>query len=394
LSSDNQVIKDFEISKRINEAATSFNVTFITPLSPEEYDTGSEFQFIIDDPTLNDGFVAIDGIVGPVGRDKLNGNKIYSIEGYDSGRILQKQPFALNCTESGVENYTVLQLLNLILTDTGISIGRGENFNKLIVLNTSSESLDRFCGSWNTKEEAINSLFRQYSDLSGTKRIRWYIDNNGTFRWFELSSTRPEKEYIFSTDKRINAYKAKKDPDNIINSITGFYGPQEDDTSITLTDEDSIDRYGLCVGEPITEESMTYDQMENKLENELDQKAWPIWTVELELKGYYSYEPGMLIEFPDDDEYSSKTFTVTDISYKGELGITTTSLSLTTDESAVSIPNEFDTVEAIAKKVDKDSRAEVMIVESVGPGDRLRALSYSPGGQISKNVRNVGGNWR
>lgn len=126
MSKDNEVIKEYTISKRLGEASTSFTVTFVTPLAPDAYDTGEDFEFVITDPTLRDGYTKFRGKILSVERNDKDHNRIYGLSGSDVGRLLTRQPFTLDCSISDGEEYTVEEVIELILEETGITLGRGQ----------------------------------------------------------------------------------------------------------------------------------------------------------------------------------------------------------------------------------------------------------------------------
>ena len=115
MSETTDVMKEFDISTRINEGLTSFNITFNTPLAPSKYVTGSTFEFVLNDSTLRDEYVAITGVVESVERKNKDNNRIYGITGRDKGRLLVKNPFTLDSNTETPTTYTVLELLDLIL---------------------------------------------------------------------------------------------------------------------------------------------------------------------------------------------------------------------------------------------------------------------------------------
>lgn len=393
MSDITDIIKDFTISKRINEAATSFSITFNTSISPDEFATGETFEFTITDNTLYEGYTAISGIIEGIERDNKENNQIYKITGRDKGRLLLKQPYELDCnTETPTLNNTI-DILTSILTNTGITIGRGQKpLAETIYLTTDGTSKDRYCGSWNTKQDAINQLFNQYTRLSGASTFRWYIDVGGNFRWFELNTSRGNKEYIFNDDSRVLSFTVKEDATNIMNDITGFYGPEEDGTSVHIQNSTSITTYGLCYGQPVTETQMTQAEITTKLQREIDQKSVPIYSATLELDGFYDMEPGTQVLFPDDPYYDTTTFTIVDRTLKGEPGKPRTTFNLTTDPNSISITNEFEVIQATAQKEVQDNKAQIGVVESVpSSGDRFTALVAGQGSQTSIPARNVGG---
>lgn len=400
------VMKEFEISTRINEGLTSFNITFNTPLAPSKYVTGSTFEFVLNDSTLTDEYVAITGVVESVERKNKDNNRIYGLTGRDKGRLLVKNPFTLDSNTETPTTYTVPELLDLILTGTGITIGRGQTtLQKNITLTTDGEQPNRYCGSWSTKQEAINQLFAQYIRFSGAKKFRWWIDYSGYFRWFEVNTDRGSKTYFFDDDERIIDFTVKEDATSIINDLTGFYGDEEDQQSVHIQNTASIAKYGLCVGEPITETNMTLEEITAKVQREIDQKSIPIYTATLELSDFYSIDVGAQIMFPNDPYYSTTIFTVSDWKMsKSPEGSRKTTLNLTSDESVISIANEFEVIQATAKKEVQENKAVVGVVTEIpadgSSSDRCSvwipagsSLGYGGGGGSGSVVsaRNVGG---
>lgn len=396
MSKDKEVIKDFKISYRLNEATTTFQTTHSDPLSPDEYDTGKTFEFYVYDNTYEGDLVMITGIVEDVDMDGLNDNLVYGISGRDKGLSLVTQPFSLPCTEALAEQYTVEDLLELILEGTGITLGRGATpLSKRVVLNTSENSYNRFCGSWDTKEEAINQLFAQYSRIGGSKRFRWYINYAGYLRWFETNTERGGKEYIFDDDNRITKLTFKKSASSIVNEISGTYGDEDTGGSVTRTVAGSIAVYGRRVGSSINQQKYTQAQLITEIDKELAMKAWPIHTCQMTMHGMPSYEVGTQLKFPDNPKHSDKVFTITDYDITGDGGTVTTSYNATTDESAISIPNEFDTIEATAEQKVNNAKATVGMVVSIPDknDDRCIMRVKTKEGYVEKNVRNPGGKW-
>lgn len=400
MSDTTDVIKSFDISNRINEGVTSFNITFATPLNPNEYVSGSTFEFVLSDITLDDEYLALIGIVETVERQSKDHNRIYAISGRDKGRLLTKQPFSLDCDTENPRTYTVETLLNKILDGTGITIGRGQTeLDKKILLSTNGEEVKRFCGSWNSKQEAINQLFSQYMRFSGANKFRWFIDYSGSFRWFETSfHERLSNMYLFEDDERITNFTVKEDATGVQNYFVGFYGAEEDNTSVIVQDSTSISKFGKCYAEPITETDMSQDEITDKLNKELAQKKNAIYTASVEITGFYNIEPGTQIQFPNDPYYDEIKFTVTDWKVEGTPSQPKTRINLTSDESAISIANEFDVISATANKAAKDNRATTGVVQKTGEdsgSDRCMVLINGGGsGQGSiVSVRNPGAKW-
>lgn len=125
MSNTTDAVTTFTISKRIGEPATNFSVSFSTPLDPEEYSTGEVLEWDITNPASKESYTRFSGIIESVDRDDNDNNKIYGISGRDKGRLLLRQPFTLACTLTGVD-YTVEQIIDLILANTGITRGEGQ----------------------------------------------------------------------------------------------------------------------------------------------------------------------------------------------------------------------------------------------------------------------------
>jgi hypothetical protein len=397
MSADNEMLKDGKIEYRINEGVTSFNVGMATPLAPDVFVTGENFEFYIYDSTLDEPFVAIKGMVEKVSRDCKDNSRIYGINGRDMGRLLTTQPFSLPCTAELGQQHTVEELLELIFVDTSITFGRGQTpLSKRVVLNTSENSASRFCGSWNTKVEAINQLFSQYCKISGAKSIRWYINYAGYFRWFETRTERAGKVFIFEDDDRILDFKVEEDATSIVNRITGTYGDEENQQSVTRTNTASKNRFGLCIGNDVNEQHYTLEQMTAELDKQLEMKADPIYSGTVTFFGLVPYETGTQIMFPNDDYHSQIVFTAVDYTINVVNGTAMTTVNITSDESSISIVNEFDVIEATAQQVVNDNMLRVGVVTSIPNKNDDRCLVSRPSktGYAQINARNPGGQWR
>lgn len=392
------------ITKRINEASTSFTVQLKNPLDPDEYDTGEAFEYTLIDNTLPEGHGVINGLIETVDIDQKDGNKIWGLDGRDKGLNLTTTKFSVDSTETveGEEEeshteHTVEEWLDLILDGTTITIGRGQvALSKVIKLTTDGQAVNKFTGNWSTKEDAINTLFAQYIRFSGAKQFKWYVDWAGTFRWFELQSERGNVLQFFENDDRLLDFKAKKTATSILNDFTGFYGPEEDQTSVHLQNTASITKYGLRPADPITRTDYTEEEMTYYLQGKLDRKSKEIYTGTLELAGMQLIETGTRLQFPDHGKYSGVVWTVVDQTFTIEPGRITTTLGVSTDDSAISLTNEFDAVYAIAKKEVEDNKAQIAVVTNIPTsGDRCDVWMAGPEGSgVVVNIRNPGGNWR
>jgi len=118
------VIKDINIQKRINDGVSVMTINFNTPQSPNEFQVGMPFEFIIDTGMGGDDLIVFRGIIETVSRDEQNQNRIYAITGRDEGRLLSRQPFQFDCETLAKRKYSYIDILNMILEDTNLRLGR------------------------------------------------------------------------------------------------------------------------------------------------------------------------------------------------------------------------------------------------------------------------------
>jgi hypothetical protein len=383
---DYNILKDATITKRINEAATNFTLNLATPLPPHKFHSGDEFEYSLYDETQDD-FTVVKGILEDVNRNKETGSGIvYTTTGRDMGRLLVKQPFNLDCADATGNDYSFSDILNTILTDTGVKIGRGQKplRTDLKITTNNTPNDNRWCGQWNTKQEALNGLLELYRELAGLNKIRWFIDFGGFLRWFEISNNnRIGKRFIFKDDENLITWNPGETCKEVINIVKGRYGDESTGELIVLKNDDSVNQFGKCISpEIISNTNLTREQIINKLQKELDQKSVPIYSGTLILSGFHHYEPGTQMEFPDDNDYGDKTFTVVDWSYNGKEN--TTSMNLTTDETVISLPNEIEIMRAVAVTEANMVRSDIGIVTSNdNEQGRLTCLSYTTGAKIN-----------
>lgn len=228
---------------------------------------------------------------------------------------------------------------------------------------------DRWCGQWSTKEDALSSLFSQYRRETG-KILRWYIDWEGYLEWFEVGE-RAGVEHFFDTDNRITTFNVTEDSSSIVNSITGTYGEGDDVGEVTLTNNTSITKYGLSSEDGLNNTCMDETEMTAYIQHQLDIKSVPIYNATMEMSGFYLIEPGKQMMFPDDPYYNDKIWTVVDWSFKDSGGTPNTTINLTTDESVISLPNEFEIIQSTAQKEVQKSLPEAAKVVSVVDNEHL-----------------------
>jgi len=383
---DYNILKNSIITKRINEASTNFECYMSISLPPHAFLEGDEFEYNIYDAT-QDEFTVVKGIIEDVGRSYADHGRVYKLTGRDKGRLFVKQPVALNCVETGGVDYDYNDLLDMILVDTDVEVGRGQTPLRTDIKITTTNTTDgtRYCGQWNTKQEALNDLFESYRKQAGLKKFRWFIDFAGYLRWFEINSDRMGKKYIFKNDDNFLNFKPSGTCREVINVVTCRYGDESTGEIITLTDDPSINQFGKCISPTIiSDANLTRDQIIAKAQEELDQKKNPIYTGSLLLAGFNLYEPGTQIVFYDDDDYSGITFTVVDWTYNG--WDNQTSMNLSSDETVVSKPNAAEHIRSVARYEVVRAMSDIAIVTSdpeTSTNDRLTCVSATTGAQVS-----------
>lgn len=253
---------------------------------------------------------------------------------------------------------------------------------------STSDGVNTWCGRWESKNEAIKSLFNWYKRKSH-KTIRWYISIDGEFRWFEVGP-RLGKDVIFGDDLRVVSFTVREDATNIVNDMTGTYGDSETGGTVHLTNNSSIAIYGRCIDDTISDSNMDETEMTAYVQWQLDNKSVPIYEATLTLTGFQDMEPGRQVRFPDDPYYSDKLFTVVDWTFTADTtGAELTTVNLTTDENVISLPNEFDVIRATAQSEADKVRSKVGTVSAVS-GDRVIVdLESSPGTMNARYVSKI-----
>lgn len=385
---DYNILKNSVITKRVNEAATNFECSLPISVPAHAFLEGDEFEYNIYDLT-QDEFTVVKGIIEDVGRDYQDHGRIYKLTGRDKGRLFVKQPFSLDCVETGGTNYNYNDLLELILVDTDVEVGRGQAPLRSDITITTNNTTDgtRYCGQWNTKQDALNDLFDSYRKQAGLKKFRWFIDFAGYLRWFEINSDRMGKKYIFKNDPELLSFKPSGTCRDVINVVTCRYGDESTGEIITLTDTTSVGQFGKCISPNIISDSnLTRDEIIAKAQEELDQKKNPIYSGSLILSGFHLYEPGTQIVMYDDDDYSGITYTVVDWTYNGWDNQTT--MNLSSDETVVSKPNVAEHIQSVARFELLKTMSDVGIVTSISTdSDRITYTSTTTGAK--ENARDL-----
>jgi hypothetical protein len=377
MSNTEQVISYFRIEDRINDPCTSFAIKLNTHVDPEEFETGVDISFQMTDTENPNDFEIHQGKIGIVGRNQVVDGKVYDITGRNAGNYLSRQNFIWNCTLTNPTLTAPLTILNLILQNTGISIGLGQTFKSGIKLSNSPNDKGFFGGEFNPKWKALDMLFDAYSEAAGIKKCRWFIDSGNNLKWFEIGTNRGNIRTISNADDIISI-DIKKDATNIVNYLEG-YGGTDSTIKVILTDAESIKTYGRLEGDNIVDSSITTEAaLRTKVQDELNIKSKPIYSGTIKFTGIFDYENGEQVQLIDDAKYSEVIFTVTGIVKEGTSANPVTTLTVTTDESAIVPTNLAENIQAMIDKSAQNSTvATVVQVDKLT--NQVLAKSHSSG---------------
>lgn len=389
MSERTQGIKDFKISTRIQDGLTSFSVNFLTPQKPSSLKTGEQFSITLFDTASPGQTTVLGGRIQKISRDTAAGGEIYAISGRDEGWFLVRNGYALDCSLSSNNTFTAQDALDNILQDTNITTyGGGEDLSNTTLHNNSFLSAG-FCGMFTNKKEAINKLFKIYADQNGKNKIRWYIDSNSRLRWFETGKQRGSTTAFKLEDALVTSFKIEENAENIVNDLTG-YGCDEETIISHQQDNASIARFGLHKGDDIKDsKAKTVAEVAAKVSKELKQKAWPIYTANLTLKKYYDLNVGQQVRFIDDPDWSNIKFTCTQKDITGNPADITTTLTFSTDETAIAPPTDSEIVKAVADKAVNDNKAQLGKVVDIDDDDCNKYLVKPYGSNNLVNARST-----
>lgn len=394
-------IKRGKVTTRINEGVTNFELDFLTPLKPDALECGQYVSFEIIDPSQPGQTAVIGGRIQKITRNNKDNNKIYSISGRNEGFFLIKNSFGLSCSLTSQTTFHPYDMLLQILEGTNITIGGGTPaFDDNLEFHTNGNLTGGYCGIWKNKKEAIDSLFKLYAQIKGYNKIRWYIDNENKLRWFETGKNRGNV-IEFETkgqEELIEDFTITEDAENIVNQLTGY--ACNDSISTTQSIQASIEKYGLQVGDNLTDSDIkTQSELNAKVAEELAQKAWPIYTANLKLKKFYDMEIGQQIIFVDDPNYPEILLTCTQKVMEFTPADITTTFDFSTDESAVAPATKADVTKAIVNDAIQSNSANIGTVVDVSDEDCTQLLVRPYGQDTLTNVKssnscsnyNVGG---
>lgn len=331
------------------------------------------------------------GLVQEVAKKSKSADRSYTLKGRGMSLPLIQTGFTWVCAGAHPTVMTASAIVDYILTDTNIDRGPGVDLSRLISNNT--KAANGWCGSFDTKKAAIDSLMSIVSEFSG-RVVNWFVDKEGYFRTFYGDDRSSDLGIVITdTNPRVISLDVTENTENIINDITGYYG-KKGQYSVHLTDTDSINGwttdedverpgFGVCKGEDIKNTNiMNSSTITRKLQMILTRLSMPIYTVDLELARYPEVEVGQPLYLPDEPMVDGETF----IASKVKIGKNSTKITATTDLNAVSPPSEYQSVNMVVQKSVRRSRPKTGQVVEVN--DDSYVIQLDAGG-VTLNVNEL-----
>jgi len=366
MSDDYRGITNIDIQKRLTESSTNFTMQYRADKGNNDFVSGNPMSFSLSGVNNASGIDVITGYLQRVRRTDRKANRLFTLIGRDKGFFLVKQPFNWNPTLGTGTYYDMQTLLINILNQTGISLGRTLTPGSNPSFTTQGDAADSWYGEFKNKQEALNSLFEKYRITQGLSKVRWYVDMGGNLNWFEIGKNNlGNMQYINDDTPYVTEMEFEDNAENIINDLTG-YGCNDETVFSHRRIDESIAQYGLQIGDSITDSTVLDSAtMERLVLEELNQKAWPIYTAKITFAKFYDIEPGVQVKFPDDDMYSDLVFTVVDKGIKGKPADYTTTFNAVSSDTSMSIVNEFDAIQTmITKAVQATNSRRAVVVET------------------------------
>lgn len=349
-------ISYYQVQQRINDHAISFAVKLALGYHPSNFESGQNITFqLINSADLED-YETFNGKIEIVDKNQVIANQLFDITGYNKGLLLSKQNFSWNCTLTNPTSTDPMTILDQILENTDITIGRGQSFQSGVVLSNSPNDSNFFGGVFNPKYNAVIALFEAYTKAAGLSSCQWYVDGSNQLWWFEVASSRTTPTLILQGDGQ-SKYEISETAENIANYYEGFAG-ENSSIHMVLKDDASIAKYDLRVGDSVQDTDIkTQDALQAELQTKLNQTAWPVYTAKVTQVGIHPHYCGELVMFPDDQKYYDVTFTISSVTYEGNPANPVTNLELTTDPSTT---NPTNLAEDIQSMIDNSTKTSVV----------------------------------
>lgn len=368
-----QAISHYNITNKLNDPCTTFAVKFSIDFDPEEFVTGPHIHFQLTDTLNTDDFMVYNGKIQSVARNIIIGNKTYDITGRDNGYYLSRQNYGLNSTFASVTNYKFFDIIRDILKNTNINIGIGNPALENILLVNNPEATNFFGGEFKPKWKAIEYLFQVYSKVKGLKKIRWFIDSSSSLRWFEVKTDFGNIVPIIESDDLVSV-DISEDASNIVNYLEGYITVDNKKETIVVEDKESQKIYGRLEGDPTSCSEGTNNEFTEDLKEQLDVKAWPIYSGNVVFAGIKDYICGMKIKFIDDQKYANIPFTIVGVTKEGSPANPQTKLDITTDENAITPSNLFENIQTIVEQTVNTAAPATVVEVSENTGNNGKKI--------------------
>jgi len=375
-------ITKFTISDKINVAAKTFEIDYSTPLTPEDFVSGTQVILAQAEVTM------LNGNIQDAEEDANPGNHTFVLTGRDQAQALVNQSFtcAMNCpvapgSGSGVSDAVLMEMgtypsiLDMILENTPIQIGASVNI-------VNSWNTISFCGSWSTKKIAIDYFFYLLAQNTG-QELCWYVDNDGFLQTFDVSNPGAIALSINMDDPSIRTLKFVDNSENVVNRITA-YGGTNNSISVTVDDTASQAIYGIIEGPNLQDCSLTTQaEVQAAAEAQLALNCNPVYTATIILPQFPGAVSGQPVLFPGHPKYGNTTFIISEVVRTGVQANYTTTITATTDPNVISPMESFDMVQIVAQNTVAQSLPQVGVVSAVGDGV---ATLNTVGGVVSANT--------
>lgn len=367
MSDDYRGITGIDIQKRLTESSTNFTMQYRTDKGNADFISGNPISFSLSGVNTASGIDVITGYLQKVRRTDRKANRNFTLSGRDKGFFLVKQPFNWNPTLGTGTYYDMKTLLINILNQTGITLGRQLTAGSNPSFTTQGDAPDSWYGEFKTKKAALDSLFEKYRTTQGLNKVRWYVDMGGNLNWFEIGKNNLGNiQFITDETPYVTEMEFEDNAENIINDLTG-YGCNDETVFAHRRIDESVERFGLQIGDPITDSTVLDSAtMERLVLENLNQKAWPLYTAKITFSKFYDIEPGIQVKFPEDDMYPDLIFTVVDKVVKGKPADYTTTFNAVTNDTSMSMIDQFDAIQTMitqAIQATKSRRAVVVEVD-------------------------------
>ncbi len=369
-------LSSFKIDKNKVDGTSTFSTTII---SNEEINIISGQQILFKERQEGQEKEIYYGMIDDCEDSSTKNTYIVTLTGRGISLPLINQSYSLDSGGTTPLSYTSSQLVEQILYDTNIPIGAGVDIDIGIIKNNNKAYYPGWCGDFDTKKEALDSLFALISEFKN-KTVNWFVDKLGNFRTFYSDDIDSDIAITITDDNpRLKSIKVKEESGNIVNDLYGYAGENSTLTShkqdlesiYGFTDENGVEfpGFGIITGSPIKDTSITNQVvLDNKVEFILSRQSKRIYTATLVFTRMPDVELGQPLYVPFISKIAGKTLVISNISMSGSGASASTTITATTDPNGVGTVSDFQAVQAVAMQVvkKKSPRAGTVIETDTG----------------------------